>query len=154
MLHPFQCLLGYSDENCGILLAASGSCVYSFDLLGGSLLSRWPPEQESRLQFETLSPAVQFSEGQSIGEDSQQSIDPPPKRQKKCPTKDEAQSTSTEKNANGSDSKSKDIQGSHSVILKLAGPTKHRHVVAVTEDKFVRVLQLSTNGMLTQLSER
>lgn len=128
--------------------------MYSFDLVGGFLLSAWPPQQENQLQIkETLIPAIEPLEGRPIDQNTQQSIDPPPKRQKNSPAKD-VQSTSAEKNVNGSDSKSIEIQGSHSVVLKLAGPTKNRHIVVVTEDKCIRVLQLSINGILTQLSER
>lgn len=39
-------------------------------------------------------------------------------------------------------------------VIKLAGTSNGRHIIAVTEDKCVHVLSLSSEGALIQLSER
>lgn len=159
MLRPFQCLLGCLVEKTGILLAASGSCIYSFDLSHGSLLSTWPPplEQTQPPPSESPSPAIQLVEEASEGKNGSKILGPPPKRRKKSPPSAFPEVTSAETILKGVDDDKleyKESQASCSAVIKLAGPTKDHVVVAVTEDKYIRVLQLSNNGVLTQLSER
>lgn len=157
MLRPFQCLLGCLVENNGILLAASGSYIYSFDLLHGSLLSTWPaPAQTQSALSETSTLASQLVEEHSTGKNEPEILEPPQKRRKNSLSAEVSHITSAGPvlNENGDDPESKKSQVSCSAVIKLAGPTKDQCVVAVTEDKCIRVLQLSTKGVLTQLSER
>lgn len=157
MLRPFQCLLGCLVENTGILLAASGSYIYSFDLLHGSLLSTWPaPAQTQSALSETPTPASQLVEGHSTGKNEPELPERPQKRRKNSLSAEVSHIVSAGPvlNENGDDPESKKSQVSCSAVIKLAGPTKDQCVVAVTEDKCIRVLQLSTKGVLTQLSER
>lgn len=158
MLRPFQCLLSCSVENTGILLAASGSCIYSFDLQHGSLLSRWPPpEQTQSALSETPDYATQLPEEHSTQKNEPDVFGRPPKRRKNSPLTEVSEITSAEavmKDVNGDNAEPKISQVSRSAVIKLAGPTKDQRVVAVTEDKCIRVLKLSKRGILTQLSER
>ncbi|MCJ1270810.1 tRNA (guanine-N(7)-)-methyltransferase non-catalytic subunit trm82 [Lobaria immixta] len=157
MLHPFQCLLGCSVENTGILLAASGSCIYSFDLSYGTLLSKWPPGQTLSALSETLNPATQQVEDHSTGKNVPEILERPQKRPKNSPSREASEITSAEavlKGTNGDNPESKQFQVSWSAVIKLAGPTKEQRIVAVTEDKCIRVLQLSKQGVLNQLSQR
>ncbi|MCJ1469361.1 tRNA (guanine-N(7)-)-methyltransferase non-catalytic subunit trm82 [Pseudocyphellaria aurata] len=159
MLRPFQCLLGCLVENTGILLAASGSCIYSFGLSHGSLLSTWPPplEQTQLLPSKSPSPAAPLVEEVLDGKNGSELLGRPSKRRKKSSSSAVPEVTSAEailKGENDDNLGSKESQVSCSVVIKLAGPTKDQLVVAVTEDKYIRVLRLSNNGVLTQLSER
>lgn len=158
MLRPFQCLLGCLVENTGFLLAASGSCIYSFDLLHGSLLSTWPPpEQTQSMLSETLNPVTQLVEEHSASKDEPEILWRASKRRKESRSVEVPEIISAgavPKAVNGDNSESKNVRASCSAVIKLAGPTKDQHVVAVTEDKCIRVLQLSNTGVLTQLSER
>lgn len=151
MLRPFQCLLGCLVENTGILLAASGSCIYSFDLSHGSLLSRWSPPEAAL--SETRKP-TKLVEDHSAGKNEPEILERQTKRRKNSPEVSETVSSEVLKDLNGGSSQSKKKQSSCPAVIKLAGPTKDQHVVAVTEDKCIRVLQLSKHGVLTQLSQR
>lgn len=158
MLRPFQCLLGCLVENAGFLLAASGSCIYSFDLSHGSLLSTWPPpEQTQSILSETLNPVTQLGDEHSASKDEPEILGRASKRRKNSPLTEVPEIISAKaipKAVNGDNSESKKSRVSCSAVIKLAGPTKDQHVVAVTEDKCIRVLQLSKTGVLTLLSER
>ncbi len=144
MLRPFQCLLACSNENGGIILGASGPCIYSFDLLGGSLLFIWPPElRNSQSPAENGSiPATQSLHYSSTGETEVQSSEPSPTPQKNNP-KQVATTVLTDGNGN-----------INNVVVTLAGPTKDRYIVAITKDKCIHVLHLLVDGTLTQVSER
>lgn len=155
MLRPFQCLLGCLLEHTGILLAASGSCIYSFDLLHGHLLSAWPPPERNPPVFsDAQTPANQLVEEHLVDENEPRA----PKRRKNSASTTEVPEISSAEavlqNVNGDNSEPKKLRVSCSAVIKLAGPTKDQIVVAVTEDKCIRVLQLSKTGILTQLSER
>lgn len=157
MLRPFQCLLGCLLENTGILLAASGSYIYSFDLLHGSLLSTWPPPAQTQpVLSKTLTPASQLVEEHSTGKNRLEILERPQKRRKNSFSAEVSHNASGGPvlSENGDDPEYQKSQVFRSTVIKLAGPTKDQCVVAVTEDKCIRVLRLSTKGVLTQLSER
>lgn len=139
MLLPFQCILIRSIGETEILLAASGSFVYSFDLKCGSLLSTWPSEHWNLFSVGSSTPQAQGSE-------------PSPKRQN-SPSNEYVKSSLTKSRLEDGHSKSIDTQNSNFVI-KLAGSSNGQHIIAITVDKCVHVLRLSADGALIQLNER
>lgn len=140
MLLPFQCVLICSLRETEILLAASGSFVYSFDLKCGSVLSIWPSGHCNL--FSDMSSSVPQT----------QSSKPSSKRRNSSSNEDVKNSPAKLSFEDGF-SKSTDTQTSNFVI-KLAGSSNGQHIIAITEDKCVHVLSLSSDGALTQLSER
>lgn len=139
MLLPFQCVLICSIGETEVLLAASGSSVYSFDLKCGSVLSTWPSEHRNIFSVGSLNP-----QGESTK--------PSPKRQN-SPSNEDVKSSPTKSSVRDGYRISIDTQNSNFVI-KLAGLSNGQHIIAITEDKCVHVLRLSVDGALTQLSER
>lgn len=139
MLLPFQCVLICSIGETEILLAASGSSVYSFDLKCGSVLSTWPPERCNLFSVGSSAPQAQSS-------------NPSPKRQN-SPSNEDVKSSPTKSRLEDGYSQSIDTQNSN-FVLKLAGSSNGQHIIAITEDKCVHVLRLSADGALIQLSER
>lgn len=140
MLLPFQCVLIGSFRETDILVAASGSSIYSFDLKCGSVLSTWPSEH-CNLSADVSSSAPQV-----------QSSKPSSKRQN-SPSNEDVKSSPAKSRLEDGSSKSTDTQISNFVI-KLAGSRNGQHIIAITEDKCVHVLRLSSDGALIQLSER
>ena len=140
MLLPFQCVLIYSIRETVILLAASGSSVYSFDLKSGSVLSVWPSEHCN------LSSDVNNSVPQA------QSTKPSSKSRNSSLNED-AKTSPAKTGLKDGYNKSTDTQTSNFVI-KLASSINGQHIIGITEDKCVHVLRLSADGALIQLSER
>lgn len=139
MLLPFQCVLIRSIGKTGILLAASGSSVYSFDLISGSVLSTWRSEHCNLFSVGSSTPKTVSSK-------------PSPKPQNRPPNED-VKSSPTKSRLEDGNCKSIDTQNSN-FIIKLAGSSNGQHIIAITEDKCVHVLSLSADGALLQLSER
>lgn len=137
MLLPFQCVLIRSIGETEVLLAASGSYVYTFNLKCGSVLSTW--HSDCNL----------FSGGSSTPQI--QSSKPSPKLQN-SPSNENVESSPKSRLEDGN-FKSIDTENSNFVI-KLAGSSNGQHIIAVTEDKCVHVLRLSADGALIQLSQR
>ena len=74
---------------------------------------------------------------------------PPSKRQKRAPELSESSSAEIVVE------KTESAPPPHPPVVRLAATRNGEYVVAVTgEDKCIRVLQMSANGSLTQLSER
>lgn len=139
MLLPFQCVLIRSVGETEILLAASGSSIYSFDLNRGSVLSTWRSEHCNLF---------------SVGSSTPQTQSPKPSRKpQNSPSNEDVKSSPTKSRLDDENCKSIDTQNSNFVI-KLAGSSNGQHIIAVTEDKCVHVLRLSADGTLIQLSER
>lgn len=139
MLLPFQCVLICSIGETEILLAASGSSVYSFDLKCGSVLSTWPSERCHLSSVGSSAPQAQSSK-------------PSPKR-RNSPSNEDVKSSPMKSRLEDGYSKLIDNQNSNFVI-KLAGSSNGQHIIAITEDKCVHVLRLLADGDLIQLSER
>lgn len=158
MLRPFQCLLCYVHENTGILLAASGSSIYSFDLFKGNLLSRWPHNRKNESTPEDASnPDTNNFEDDAVEANEQQELERPLKRLKNSPSRETPGDIPIEFLSSDDLGDNSNIVNSvicQSTVIKLAGPTKGRFIVAVTGDKSIRVLHLSLEGTLKQLSER
>ena len=159
MTHPYQCLL-YSHRPQStileILIASSGSYIYSFNLASGEHLSSWPSSGES--VSSTKESNILLSEGSGAGarEDENEGLQPPSKRRKTSPPAPTAaistESSSAEIVLDGE--VSTPDQRSNPVV-KLAATSDGDHVVAVTsEDKSMRVYELSARGILNQISER
>lgn len=137
MLLPFQCVLICSFRDTEVLLTASGSTIYSFDLKCGSVLSTWPSER-CNLTSDVSSPVPQA-----------RSPKPSPKRS----------NSSSNGGAKISPAQSRFEDGyiksiDSNFVIKLAGSSNSQHIIAITEDKCVHVLSLSSDGALIQLSER
>lgn len=139
MLLPFQCVLIRSIGETEILLAASGSSVYSFDLNCGSVLSTWRSENCNLFSVGSSTPQTLSSK-------------PSPKPQN-GPSSEDVKSSPTKSMLEDGNCKSNDTQNSN-LVIKLAGSSNGQHIIAITEDKCVHVLRLSADGALIQLSER
>lgn len=139
MLLPFQCVLIRSIGETEILLAASGSSVYSFDLNCGSVLSTWRSEHCNLFPVGSSTPQTLSSK-------------PSPKPQN-GPSNEDVKSSPTKSKLEDGNCKPIDTQNSN-LVIKLAGSSNGQHIVAITEDKCVHVLRLSADGALIQLSER
>lgn len=137
MLLPFQCVLIRSIGENEVLLAASGSYVYNFNLNCGSVLSTW--HSDCNL----------FSVGSSTAQI--QSSKPSPKLENSL--SNENVNSSPKSRLEDGNCKSIVTQNSNFVI-KLAGSSNGQHIIAITEDKCVHVLCLSADGALIQLSQR
>lgn len=140
MLLPFQCVLICSFRETEILLAASGSSVYSFDLKCGSVLSTWPSEHCNL--FSDVSNSVPQTQSSK-----------PSSKRRDSPSNEDVKTSPAKSRLEDGFSKSIDTQTSNFVI-KLAGSSNGQHIIAITEDKCVHVLRLSSDGALIQLSER
>ena len=163
MLNPFQCLYYcplFDSDGTEILLAASGSRIFSFNVLDGSLLSIWPPTAgvegtEKCLQngFGNSSKGGGISvEGDPVLQDKD--AERPGKRRKLSPHGSGSESASTEivvqeqLDTNGK-------AASTSAVIELTGSSNGKYVVAVTgEDKCIRVFELHINGTLVEISKR
>lgn len=160
MPHPYQCLLYCSrpgQAEAGILVASSGPYIHTFNVHNGAFLSTWPSGQElgksSKDDAIAELGSVLSGEMERHQEDSQR----PRKRRKLSPPKDDSGS-SAEIVVNGGDAANQNARLKQAIsppVIKLAGASNGHHVVAVTgEDKCIRVLELSEDGCLIQLSER
>lgn len=161
MLHPYQCLFHCyqpSQNENGILLAASGSFIHTFSAQCGRYLSTWPS-----LKIAAQTQSVEQNDGYELKvphltSSPQDDSKRPIKRPRLSPAREESGSSSAEivvaEDSGDGDSQSSQ-QFSNPPIIKLAGTSAGQHVIAVTgEDKCIRVFELAANGILTQLSER
>ena len=150
MLCPFHCLFfspGSDLERDDLLIAASGPFIYSFDLISERLLSVWPPQQCEKLSFDTALGAVDQSSNCSA---NLKSTNRQTKRQKISSSGEEI----VPENAEDEILTSQHTSISRSPVIKLTGTSNGRYIIAVTEDKYIRVLDLLLDGTLAQLSER
>lgn len=161
MPHPYQCLYYCqqpSQSESDVLVAASGSCIYTFSAQNGRYLSTWPSHNE----IEQTQPVSHKSENKPetphLKSPAQNGSERPTKRQKTSLARQESSSSSAEivVAADIYDYElSNPQQPSKPPIIKLAGTSNGRQLVAVTgEDKCIRVFDLAADGTLTQLSER
>jgi tRNA (guanine-N(7)-)-methyltransferase subunit TRM82 len=158
--HPFQklCYISQSGGN-GLLLAAAGPQILSFDLTNGGILSRWPND--------AARPNVRpGSEKSTNGDVLARSVDddPPTKRRKTSPSQEEEQDSRessvsvkfVSERAKGQRRKKKEVvQSPLPNVSHILSTADRRHVVVVTaEDKCIRVFELLAPGFLKLLSER
>lgn len=165
-LSPFQCLLYCSRsafQKSDILLCASGSHIYSFDVSNGCFLAQWPPWGGfSNLNPENIkghksyagaaNPALrEFNEVHHLA---------PSKRQKQSLNQNSSDSTSTETLQDTGSQHRHELDrvlslDASTAVIKLAGTSNSQYIVAVTDgDKCIRVLELQDDGSLIQLSAR
>lgn len=161
MSHSYQCLLHChqaSQNEAGILVAASGSYIHTFSAQSGRYLSTWPS-----LEINSHTRSAEQNQGNEfkvphLKSFSQDDSKRPPKRQRLSPSREESGSSSAEIVVAGDSDNGESTSSQHLLnppIIKLAGTSAGQHVIAVTgEDKCIRVFDLAVNGTLTQLSER
>jgi tRNA (guanine-N(7)-)-methyltransferase subunit TRM82 len=165
---PYQSL-----QSCGgVLLAARGSSIDSFDLGNGALLSTWTvPQEKKSASSNGAASVVSEKKDPEPSKDGVNEYSPPAKRRKLSEAEDE----SVAKPSNGANQQKKENTGgkkgnkrSEAVITGLDTPavialtsTKDGlHVIAVTgEDKSIRVFSNGINAengkqCLEQLSQR
>ncbi|KAL2362533.1 hypothetical protein RJZ56_004579 [Blastomyces dermatitidis] len=155
--HPFQCIqcLGNrAREAPNFLVGAAGPRLYVLDGHTGKSLSVWPSNKEMAA---TKVPHATNADSHSQG--NAESSEPREKRRKLSPTtQQEAASvegtTAYEGKAKGPD-KSQESKLAWSTIPIVTASKSGNHVVVVTaEDKCIRVFEVNTSGVLSQLSER
>lgn len=160
MIYPFSCLFYSSGKTLGrnhLLIAASGFSLYSLDISTERVLSIWPPKVRQNLQpYTALRAAGQATESHVNSVADSKVIE----QQKQCQTDsyldanfDDEVVGITSENADESQTL-QFIPISRSPIINLIGSSNGDYVIAVTEDKNIRVLKLSPSGILTQLSQR
>ena len=161
MRHPYQCLLYCcrpDQADAGILVAASGPYIHTFSFLHGKHLSSWRLKQDSvYASWEMKGAKVNVANFKERDPPGQEASSRPQKRRKLSSSRDDSGSSAEivvdSGGANGQDPIKKPLVSSP--IIKLAGSSDGRHVVAVTgEDKCIRVFKLLNSGALVQLSER
>ena len=160
MLHPYQCLLHcYRPDAAikGVVVAASGSNIHTFNSSDGSYISTWPliPEEGS---WDQKKADGSFDANQSsVASTNVDAPERPQKRQKLSPTREESGSSAEivvgEQDGAARSSKSK--SHSNTPVIKLIADSTGQHVIAATsEDKAIIVFELSIDGELTYFSER
>ena len=151
MLSPFQCVLSCSRVQPRlplIVLAASGSSIYSFNSSDGALLSVWPKKTSFGVgvNVELLEPSDINSER--------------PAKRRKLSTGASSESSSAEivvenGKKNQKRARGKLMGGGVPAVIKLIGTFNGRQAIAVTgEDKCIRVFDIFENGSIEQISER
>jgi tRNA (guanine-N(7)-)-methyltransferase subunit TRM82 len=153
---PYQCL-----ARCGsVLVAARESSIDSFSIEDGSLLSTWKVPPNGKAKISTL-PLEEVATKLGFGDIAINSSNPPAKRRK---LSEAAENPPVLNGGEGEEKKKKAksrpdtfVDGLEGVIALTATGNGH-HVIAVTEDKAIRVLEIVTeeNGkpFLNQISER
>lgn len=152
MPHPFQCLLYRSvsaKNDPKVLIAASASCIYSFNVLDGTLISSCPPLEGEKKSYgkDSLS---QDSDNANVVQRDYPESQLPRKRRRRSNSQDDAESSSAEIVV---DSESKVEK--RATIIKLSITHDGKYVIAITgEDKCIKVFELTRCGMLRPYSER
>lgn len=161
MICPFNCLFfspGRDPERHDLLIAASGSSICSFDLFSEQLLSVWPPQQHDAISFDaTPEAADEVTQKPPNCLPDSESTDRQVKRQKTSFSGEDLEISSTEIVSESAENEtliSQHITTSRSPVIKITGTSNGQYIIAVTEDKYIRVLELLSDGTLAQLSER
>lgn len=135
MQHPFQCITAVQtndDDSC--LIAACGPNLISLSLNSGEILSHWTADRDNpQLPTEV--------NGQAASEAIPVSSEPPTKKQK---TSNDATEAETQQQNQPANKKSKQQKKNasppkSSTIILLAISPDQSHLVAVTDDKYIRV---------------
>lgn len=150
MLEPCQCLLScspLSGQKKHVLLAASGGCIFTFEVDTGSLISTWP----SSLKQSGIRSTISHDHEETDPEREA-------KRQKIAISRNASSSDSADivvESKLDTDSAPITNHGPSSHVAKLISTKDCKHVVAITaEDKSIRVFGLSGRGDLEQISVR
>lgn len=160
MSQPFQCLYKRPGENEGkydILAAASGSCVYCFDIVSENLVSSWTSQRDHENSLEkaadTETPKIKNATSNGTAHVGSTR---PSKRQKVSSLGQGSDISIDPSIENGHEFEAKpsaSLQLS-SAVIKLTGTRDGRYLIAVTDDKYIRVLEFQQDDSLKQLSER
>jgi tRNA (guanine-N(7)-)-methyltransferase subunit TRM82 len=135
---PFYCLQYVDRQDLSLIIASAGAKIYSFSANDGRRLYSWPPSGDT-------------SNTVSLVDSTERGDEPPEKKRKLLPdiTARNEQEGTQEK------SSSTISAPTWSTIPILTISHSGRYVIAVTaEDKHVRVLEIGSDGALTQLSAR
>lgn len=156
MSQPFQCLYKYPGKN-NILAAASGSCIYCFDIASENLVSVLilQQDQENSLKKAVNAEIPKTKDAIINGTAPVDSIRP--SKRQKLSSLDDGSATSTGPLFENDDKLETDpsiISQPSSAIIKLTGSRNGRYLIAVTDDKCIRVLEFLQDNSLEQLSER
>ncbi|OKL59703.1 hypothetical protein UA08_05296 [Talaromyces atroroseus] len=128
--YPFHCIQYAS----GVIVASAGPKLYSFSATDGRKLSTWPESKTS-------------ISGEAAANDPAEGSDGPPEKKRKISPADTAKGDHDENQAIVTTAWS-------SIPILITSPTG-RHVVAVTaEDKYIRVFDINSEGVLSQLNAR
>lgn len=160
MSRPFQSLYKRPGENqgkYGILAAASGSSILCFDIVSGDLASVWTSQQDPENSLKKAAVAEkQRLNNPALNETANNGSKRPSKRQK-VSSLGEGSGTSTGhpfENDRDLEAEPAPALQHSSAIIKLTGTRDGRYLIAVTDDKCIRVLEFEQDGFLKQLSER
>lgn len=134
--HPFHCLRYLDRKDSSLIIASAGPKIYSFSANDGRKLYTWPP-------------SVDTSNTPSQVDSAERGDEPPEKKRKLLP----GSTAGNEKEGAQDKSDSTNITPTWSTIPILVISHSGRYVIAVT-DKHVRVLEIGSDGVLTQLSAR
>lgn len=160
MSQPFQCLYkrpGKMPGKYDILAAASGSCIHCFDIVSENLVSVWTSQRdpENSLKKAADAETQKLNKATSNGTANIGSTRPP-KRQK-VSSLGEGSGTSTGPLSETDHNLGADLSTApkrSSAIIKLTGTRNGRYLIAVTDDKCIRVLEFQRDDSLKQLNER
>lgn len=160
MSRPFQCLSYILQEDLGrddILVAASGSHIYFFDIASGNPVSVWSSEQDHEVPLNNAADTItQKSNEISPHEAAYIDVARPSKRQKVLPPLGEFAGSSADPLKDDRILKValSEVPRSSTAVIKLLGTHDGRYVIAVTDDKCIRVVELSADNISRQLSAR
>jgi tRNA (guanine-N(7)-)-methyltransferase subunit TRM82 len=136
--HPFHCLRYVDRQDSSLIIASAGAKLYSFSVNDGRRLYTWPPSGDTSNTTSQV--------------DSAERGDEPPEKKRKLLPGSTAENEKEETQAKGESAIS---APTWSTIPILVISHSGRYVIAVTaEDKNVRVLEIGSDGVLTQLSAR
>ena len=160
MSQPFQSLYKRPGNNQGkydILAAASGSSILCFDIVSGDLASVWTSQQDPEKSLKKAAVAeTQRLNKSTLNETATNGSKRPSKRQK-VSLLGEGSGTFTGhpfENDHDLGAEAATALQHLSAIIKLTGTRDGRYLIAVTDDKCIRVLEFQQDGFLKQLSER
>ncbi|KAJ5586761.1 tRNA (guanine-N(7)-)-methyltransferase non-catalytic subunit trm82 [Penicillium hispanicum] len=130
---PFQCLEPVKRQTSGLsdlLVASAGPYIYSYVVADGQRLDRWPQNVDS-------------SSGPASGTAPTSESEAPPEKRRKLSSETQDQNVTSAKAPTWSN------------ISIVVTSSDGKYVVVMTsEDKSVRVLELSNEGKFTELSSR
>ena len=160
MSQPFQCLFKCPGDNQGkynILAAASGSSIYCFDIVSEKLLSVWILQQDQEHPLNKKASDADVETLQDAKSDETAHVDStrPSKRQKVSLGEGSGtDANSLFENDHDLNAELSTAPRSPSAIIKLIGTRNGQYLIAVTDDKCIRVLEFLQDSSLKQLSER
>lgn len=160
MVQPFQCLYKFPKKDEGkydVLAAASGSCILFFDIASENLMSVWTLQRDQENLFkEAVDVDDQNSEDAISNEFPSGESTRASKRQKVSCLEGGSETSIGPLSADDRDfiANPSTVSQLSSAIIKLTGTRNGRYLIAVTDDKSIRVLEVLNDNSVKQLSER